>query len=339
MSDLTNILLKMTIPSLHIAILAYDGCVASSVSGFMDVLAVANHTSQQALFAPVTVSRGAAPVRPFSGPLLQVESSIDHPPSCGWSVIYIPPAFGMTAPPEDLVAWVADMHECGSVACAACAGVFFLAAAGILDQRPATTHWGLVETFRKQYPAVLLEPEHMLLDGGDYACAGGLTAYFDLALHLVARFASRETAATCARTLLLDPGRVWQTPYKDLLGAPNTQRHGDPVVDQALQWLEEHHTRPLRFGELAAAVHLGERTLLRRFKKALGRTPSRYLQDVRVEHAKQLLASSTLSIGQVANTIGYDDTPAFHRIFKSLTGLAPGEYRSRFGIPVNESAS
>ncbi len=248
-----------------------------------------------------------------------------------WDAVYIPPAFGLDAPHAELAAWVSRAHASGAVACAACAGVYFLAEAGLLTGRAATTHWGLTENFTVRYPDVRLTPEQMLVDGGDYICAGGLTAYFDLALRLTARFASSELAASCARVLLLDPGRARQTPYMNLISQP---LHGDASIIEAQKWLEKHYARPLCVKELAEAARLGERTLLRRFKKATGRTPREYLQALRIERAKRLLESGNASVDEIAAQAGHSDTPSFFRLFKGLTGLTPGEYRKRFGIPL-----
>jgi Transcriptional regulator containing an amidase domain and an AraC-type DNA-binding HTH domain len=323
---------------MRITILAYEGCVASGISGFSDTLAVANHLAGKTLFATRTVSQGGTAVRCFSGTTLAVDGDLDSSPGEDWENhqaatghdnVYIPPGFNTQRPTQRQRDWIARLHTSGTIVCAACAGVFFMAEAGLLDERPATTHWGLADEFTARYPHVRLEPEQMLIDGGDYICAGGITAYFDLALHLVVRFASSELAASCARTLLLDPGRTRQTPYMRLTGGCGT---GDDAIDAALTWLDDNHTRPLQVGELAAAVHLGERTLLRRFKKATGRTPSGYLKALRVEHAKRLLESSSASVEEIVAAVGYRDTPSFFKLFKELTGLSPGGYRSRFGL-------
>lgn len=156
-----------------------------------------------------------------------------------------------------------------------------------------------------------------------------LTASFDLALYLVARLASRELMADCARTLLLDPGRVSQAPYASL--ATSTS-HGDEAVARAETWLEAHHAEAVSLAELAGAVALSERTLARRFKRATGRTVGGYLQALRVERAKRLLERGSEPVEAVAAAVGYGDVPAFFKRFKALTGLTPGGYRERFGI-------
>lgn len=316
---------------MRIDILAYDGCANSGVSGFCDALALANSLAGRNHFTMRVVSRNGARVRPFSGPPLCVDCPMDAPlpGEAIREAVYVPPAIGLEAPDAELAAWVGRAHAAGAVACAACAGVFFLAEAGLLAGRAATTHWGLAAMFADRYPDVRLTPERMLVDGGDYVCAGGLTAYFDLALHLTARFASTELAASCARVLLLDPGRVCQTPYMNLLSPP---LHGDAAIITAQEWLENNYARPFRIRELAEAARLSERTLLRRFKKATGRAPREYVQALRVERAKRLLESGNASVDEIAAQVGHNDAPSFFRLFKTLAGLTPGEYRKRFGI-------
>jgi len=314
---------------MRVGILAYENCLASGVYGFADTLAVANVVVGREVFGTAVLSEGGGPVSCFSGTVVTADAPLVGSGAEGWDIVYAPPSFGLMAPGPEQTAWLGRAHARGAVACGACAGVFFLAEAGILRGRPATTHWGLAGSFAARYPDVSLEPDRMLVDGGDYICAGGVTAYFDLALHLVASHASPEAALSCARTLLLDPGRVRQTPYMSLLPLPAA---GDEAVAAAGRWLEDNHARPVRIGELAEAVHLTGRTLLRRFRKAVGRTPAQYLQAVRIEHAKRLLETGGESAGEIAAMVGYADATAFFKAFRELTGLTPGEYRRRFGL-------
>jgi transcriptional regulator GlxA family with amidase domain len=300
-------------------------------------LAVANSLAGSTLFSPHVLSDDGGPVSCFADTRLTADGSLTAlpptagktPPRVAWDILYIPPGYGMLPHDSDHVAWITEQHEKGSIVCAACAGVFLLAETGLLKERSATTHWGLADRFARQYPDVRLHPERMLVDNGDVICAGGLTAYFDLALHLIARFVSPQLTAACARTLLLDPGRTEQTPYMHLTGPAGTD---DDAVNRAMVWLEENHSRPIRVGELAARANLGERTFLRRFTKATGHTPAGYLKALRVEHAKRLLESGSMTMDAIVDAVGYRDTPSFFTLFKKMTGLTPGDYRNRFGL-------
>jgi len=358
---------------MRVAIMAYDGCLASGISGFADTLAVANLAAGREVFAisilgvdagrdagtqgagrgagtDAGVGRGSADVdlgtqagggpgrdtgakaaagavHGFRGTPIAVDAGMAAADAGGWNVVYVPPAFGRAGQMQQLAQWVGQAHAAGAVACAACAGVFVLAEAGILAGREATTHWALAREFAARHPDVGLNAGRMLIDGGDYLCAGGVTAYFDLALRLIARFIAPEAAAQCAQTLLLDPGRSSQTPYASLAAAAP---HGDAAIAQALRWLEDNLQGPAGVRGLAEAVHLGERTLLRRFKKATGRTPKEHLLALRIERAKRLLATTNEAATEVAAQAGYADATAFYRLFKNMVGVAPGEYRRRF---------
>lgn len=319
---------------IRIAILAYDMCLPSGVSGFADVFSVAGHVRGQhditGDFAVSVLSHDGHPVHPSGGLPVAVHGQIgEASEGLPWDVVYVPPSLGPGVHAPGLTDWLAATHASGSVVCGACAGVFLLAAAGLLDGRQATTHWGLEREFRLAYPGIPLDTRRMLIDHGDVVCAGGLTAYFDLALHLVTRFAGRDLTLACARTLLLDPGRVHQSPYMDLAGS---SRHGDALVAEVQRVIEEGHTKHLSVGDLAAAVHTTPRTLLRRFSRALGTSPAAYLQAVRMEHAKRLLEATGQPVTSVALEVGYRDVPAFFRAFRELTGLTPKDYRARFGL-------
>ena len=312
---------------MKVAILAYSGCVASGIYGFSDVLAMANFLQGKKLFSTSILGLHGAQVNVFSGPDVVPERSLVLGEE--WDIIYVPPAIGLVVSPPELVEWIREAHAAGALAAAACAGVFFLAEAGILDSRPATTHWGLAGEFTAMYPDTPLLTRQILVDGGDYVCAGGLTSYSDLALHLITRFATPELTAQCARALILDGGRIHQAPYIDL-GA--TSHHSDEDVTRAEQWILENYNKPVTISAMARSINMCERTFQRRFKQATGRTPSVYVQRLRIERAKRLLEVTTLPVSGIIDKIGYQDAPAFFRLFKSLTGLTPGEYRNRFGL-------
>jgi transcriptional regulator GlxA family with amidase domain len=298
--------------SIHVA--ALPGCLVSSVTGVLDVFAVANihaQASGDVRFSARCAGIGLARVLGFDGRSLDPDLDIcarvisDPPPD----LIVLPAVFenlhGLFPAPE-WTAWIRECHARGCCVATVCAGSFLLAETGLLDHRPATTHWSLAGEFRRRYPQVRLRADRMLLDNGDYVCAGGATAYLDLSLHLVARFGSPELAF-----------------------GPN-MAHGDREVLAAQEVAERRPASSV--GDLAKASGLEPRTLHRRFLARLGLSPQSYLREVRVERAKRLLASGTRSVEDIAGEVGYLDAAGFRRLFKSATGLTPGEYRRRFSF-------
>ncbi|MCY1021140.1 GlxA family transcriptional regulator [Pyxidicoccus sp. MSG2] len=318
----------------RIAVLALDGCVASSVTGPLDVFAMANMLSREQgqgpRFAAELVSPRPGPIRSFHG--LELAAARVPDPAEHFDVVLVPAAVGHV---EGLVAehaaakWMVDQHARGAKLAAVCAGAFLLAETGLLEGREATTHWGLAQRFVASYPRVSLKPELLLVDLGDVLTAGGVTAYLDLCLHLVSKQASPELAALCAKMLLVEPGRRFQAPDA-VHAAPRD--HGDAAVLRAQEWLESHLEGPVTLAGAAGAASLGERTLLRRFRKATGDTPLDYVQRLRIEAARRLLETTPRTVEDISQAVGYADTTAFRRRFKARTGLTPDAYRRRFAL-------
>lgn len=338
-SVLTKKVLYQTMAGMKtIAVLALDHCVQSSVTGIYDILTMADNLAKSAdrchqqVFHPVIVSVHGRPVTCFNGLELVPQAGIRDLPTP--DLVYLPVVSGDLAPllsDAALITWLTSL-TCGrTILTAVCAGVFILAQTRALDGRSATTHWNLAEEFRAKFPEVALIPEKMLVDEGDMITGGGVTAYMDLALYLIARFGSRALAARVSKTLLIDPARPSQAPYAGL----NLNRvHGDTEIQILQDFMAARYADPLTVPDLAARAGLGERTLARRFKKATGETPLGYLQHLRLNIARTLLETTALPIEQITWETGYSDASAFRRLFKKKTGLSPKAYRRRFSLIV-----
>ncbi|MBZ4411265.1 helix-turn-helix domain-containing protein [Myxococcus sp. XM-1-1-1] len=318
----------------RIAVLSLEGCVASSVMGPLDVFAMANLLSRDVgmsePFVAELVSPGGRPARSFHG--LELMAARVPEPAERFDVVLVPAMVGgleEVLGERVLTRWLKAQHARGAKLAAVCAGAFVLAETGLLEGREATTHWGLAQRFAASYPGVRLKPELLLVDQDDVLTAGGITAYLDLCLHLVAKQASPELAALCAKMLLVEPGRRLQGPYA-VHSAPRD--HGDATVLRAQEWLEAHYQGPVTLAEAAEAASLGARTLLRRFQKATGDTPLDYVQRLRVEAARRMLETSPRTVEDISQAVGYADTTSFRRRFKARTGLTPDAYRRRFAL-------
>jgi transcriptional regulator GlxA family with amidase domain len=226
-----------------------------------------------------------------------------------------------------LLSWLQDWHARGAYIAAICSGAAFLAESGLLDGREATTHWGVADDLRRRYPHVLWRPEQFVTEDGRLFCSGGVYAAADLSLHLVEKFCGREIALQCAKSLLLSMPRHSQAGYA---AVPLSPPHSDPQIRDAEAYLQSNFQRGVSIDELAHAVGMSPRNLIRRFKAATGRVPGEYLQALRVATARELLEAGTASVQEICTRIGYEDLAFFRRIFKRHTGVAPAEYRSRY---------
>jgi len=227
------------------------------------------------------------------------------------------------------VPWLTKWHAAGARIAGSCTGAFLVADAGLLDGRPATTHWMFADELRRRYPAVNVTAGQMIVDDGDVITSGGATAFLNLVLYLVERFAGHDRANLAAKVLLVDGHRPSQLPY---IAFGRERSHDDVLVHQVQQHIDLHLDGPLRVSELADRFGLSERTLSRRFTAATGRGPQAYLQHARIQQAMRLLETASDPVDHVRRRVGYGDPAAFRRVFKEATGLSPGAYRDAYGL-------
>ncbi|MEZ4529030.1 MAG: helix-turn-helix domain-containing protein [Desulfobacterales bacterium] len=233
----------------------------------------------------------------------------------------------------DILDWLVHHRRQNTRIGAICTGVWVLAMTGLLDGKTATTNWQIVKSFRRQFPKVRLKPEQILTEDSGLICSGASTALYHLAL-CTEMFASPALSRTCARVLLIDPSRNSQTPYV-IMNFP--KNHGDREILKAQHWMEENYAENISIDEVAHLVHLSPRHFKRRFKNATDENPLAYLQQIRLEAAKQRLESSTDNIDEITRRIGYEDSSTFRRLFKKYTALSPREYRDKFLISKKKS--
>ncbi|MBX6322907.1 MAG: helix-turn-helix domain-containing protein [Rhodospirillaceae bacterium] len=228
------------------------------------------------------------------------------------------------------IPWLRRWHRSGTRIAGVCAGVPLLAEAGLLDGRSATTHWALVDAYRRRYPGVRWQPEYFITEANGVFCGGGVNAALDLSLYLVERLCGREVAVRCAKALLIDMPRPSQAGFADL---PLQMHHHDEAIGKAQDWLHHNYEAGHSVDALARRLGMSPRNFARRFKDATGQTPLGYLQRLRVEMARRHLEGSRKRVQEVSSAVGYDDVMFFRALFKRHTGLSPSQYRRRFGPP------
>lgn len=230
---------------------------------------------------------------------------------------------------EQLYPWLREWQQRGTTIAGVCAGVALLAEAGLLDGRPATTHWGVADACRVRYPKVNWQPERFMTESDNILCSGGVYSSVDLSLYLVEKFCGHAVALQTARALLLETPRTWQAGYA---AEPPQVMHEDVRIRQAQEWLFHNFTAAVRVDELAARTAMSPRSFARHFKTATGETPMNYLHRLRINAARHLLENDQHTIQHVCQSVGYDDLAFFRRLFKRYTGMSPKQYRERFGI-------
>jgi AraC-like DNA-binding protein len=180
-----------------------------------------------------------------------------------------------------------------------------------------------------RFPAIRIDTGRLIIGDGDIITAGGVMAWVDLGLNLIERFLSPTVMLETARCFLVDAAGREQRFYSSF--APQLG-HGDKRVLQIQHWLQQHAAECPSVAAMATRVSLGKRTFLRRFHKATGMTPTRYLQYLRVGKARESLEFSMSTVNEIAWMVGYEDPGSFRKVFQRIMGLSPGHYRRRFGI-------
>ena len=209
-----------------------------------------------------------------------------------------------------------------------CTGAFALAAAGLLDGRPATTHWRWTRELQARYPAVEVLPNRLFVDDGDILTSAGVTAGIDLCLHLIRRDHGAAAANTRARALVAPPQRQGgQAQYVERL-LPEASNHDlGPLRD----WMLENLALPHDLDTLAGRAHMSRRTLTRRFREETGLSPMRWLADARIDRARELLETTAEPVENIGRLTGLGAPASVRAAFHRHIGTSPQEYRSLFG--------
>src|SRR5438552_13531213 len=294
----------------HIRIWVYDGILASGVAGSIDVFTAANavlaeragqrngqesgQTNGQGnhhgrgmspLFEWRIESLDGRPVQTASGQTVTVDGPISARTTAdavivtGPFIANIERFFERPDVLKPLFSALRRQHERGALLASYCTGSFILAEAGLLDGGVATTHWAKAKVFARRYPEVDLRVSEILTEQNGILCSGAVTTALNLALRIVEKFAGPDIAAATGKMMLIDTNRVSQSSY----AIAESPQHSDELVARAQRHMEKSLRQGFNLGDLARHLAVSERTLNRRFKRAVGAAPLHYLQSLRVD--------------------------------------------------------
>lgn len=208
-----------------------------------------------------------------------------------------------------------------------CTGAFALAQAGLLDGRGATTFWLRADELRSRFPAVDVRPDVLFVEDGNIVTSAGVAAGIDLCLHLVMRDYGAAVANEVARAAVVAPVRAGG--QAQFIPRPASQQRGDSLAPLR-EWARRRLDRPLSLADLAARAHLSERTLTRRFRAETGTSPLQWLLEQRLGRARELLETTALPMGRIAESCGLGTADSLRQHFAGRVGVAPAAYRAAF---------
>jgi transcriptional regulator GlxA family with amidase domain len=232
---------------------------------------------------------------------------------------------------EKTLGFVRAMAKRGVRVASVCSGAYILAEAGLLDGRRATTHWRRTKDFLAAYPKVKLEPDRIFTRDGNIWTSAGISAGIDLALAMVAEDFGDAVAQETARQLVLYHRRGGgQSQFSSLLELKAPTGRFGPL----LAWAREHLDEPLTVERLAEQAGMSTRHFARAFITETGSTPSKAVERLRIEVARQQVQSSSAAIERVAETTGFRDPERMRRAFIRAFGQPPQSLRraARAGV-------
>src|SRR5690606_37266124 len=214
-----------------------------------------------------------------------------------------------------------------------CSGAFLLAEAGLLDDRPATTHWMYADELARRYPAVKVDPNVLYVDDGDVLTSAGTAAGIDLCLHVVRSDLGTEVANAVARRMVVPAHR--DGGLAQFVDRPLPLAPGDAELAGTLAFMLDHLDEPLSVERLAAHAHMSPRTFARRFAAVTGSTPHQWLVHQRLLLARRLLESTDAPVDRVARRAGLGSAASLRHHFSRALDVSPQRYRptSRAAAP------
>ena len=247
-------------------------------------------------------------------------------------LIIVPGRADPNAPvPAAAVSTLRSAHQAGVVIAALCSGAFTLAAAGLLDGRPATTHWRLLDALAAAAPTAIVRRDVLFTTNGSVLTSAGVVGGLDLCLDLVRRDHGADVAARLARRLVMAPAREGgQRQYTE---PPLPAHSARSPITATIAWATDRAAGPISVREMAAHAALSQRTFHRTFAAATGTTPGRWITVQRVLLARRLLETTDLPIHRVAEHSGLGTAANLRRRIRDATGVAPDTYRRTFTQP------
>lgn len=314
----------------RVAVLARDGVIPFELGIPARIFGAARDPAGPRLYEVVTCGLRAGPVHTDADFSIQVQHGPEALATA--DTVVIPASYWTTTIstegrlPEPLASALAHVRP-GTRMVSICTGTFALAAAGLLDGRPATTHWAAAGTFQRLFPKVKLNPDVLFVDDGDVLTSAGVAAGIDLCLHILRRDHGAAVANLVARRCVVPP-------WRDGGQAQYIERPlPEPAVATtaaAREWAQDRLERRVSLHAMAAQAGMSVRTFTRRFREEVGLSPGRWLARQRLDRARQLLEETDLPVDAVARRAGFGTAASLRQHLRTSLGVSPAAYRRTF---------
>jgi transcriptional regulator GlxA family with amidase domain len=313
----------------RVAVLVFDGAPIFETAVPLSVFGIDRTSTGAPPFEVLPVAASGRSARSTAG--TRVHAPYRLADLAGADVVVVPTwSDPHTPPPAAVLRALRQAHCEGALVVGLCLGAFVLAAAGLLDDRRATTHWMYADLLAERFPEVTVDAPALYVDEGSVVTSAGTAAGLDACLHVVRRLHGADAASTIARRMVVAPQRAGgQAQFIEPVPvAPEADELGD-VVARVLAQLDE----PVDVDRLAAMARMSRRTFDRRFREKFGSSPLQWVLHQRILRAQRLLETTDLPIDEVARRSGFATGVTLRPHFRSVVGVSPQAYRRTFLAP------
>jgi transcriptional regulator GlxA family with amidase domain len=308
-----------------VAVIALDGVVAFDLGVPAQIFGSARDPGGRRFYSLSTGTPGGRPVRSTAGFQVLPDADLGVTETADTIVV---PGIHLRGPiTGEATDALRAAHARGARVMSICTGAFVLAKAGLLDGRPATTHWLHADRFRALFPDVRLDPDVLFIDDEDVLTSAGVGAGIDLCLHVVRRDHGSEVANRAARRCVVPP---WRDGGQAQYIERPLPRAADATTAPTRAWAAQRLGDRLTLEVLAAHASMSVRTFTRRFREETGVSPTRWLHRQRIDHARLLLETTDLTVDQVARRAGFGTATSLRQHLHTAIGVAPTAYRRTF---------
>jgi transcriptional regulator GlxA family with amidase domain len=316
-----------------VAILVYDGVKLLDVAGPAEVFAEANRLGAD--YHVELVSATGADVTTSVGIRLAVARAAIEVTDAATFVVAGGDVYPRTPVSRELVDAVNELATRSGRIASVCTGAFILAAAGQLRGRRATTHWKVAGKLAERYPDIRVEPDAIYTRDGAIYTSAGVTAGIDLALALVEEDHGPELTREVARSLVVYLQRAGgQSQFSaPLAGSPPHT----PALRRITELVVDDPAGDHSLTRLASRLNVSPRHLGRLFRDEMGTTPTRYVESIRFDIAKSLLAQGHTATEAAARS-GFPSYESLRRVFARELHLSPAAYQRRFATAIRDGA-
>lgn len=317
---------------MQIAFILVNQMLSTSASWPIEMWTSANHVSsgrndQRALVSLYTVASREDAILCHAGLKLFPDKVVNEKQR--FDLIYLPALWRNPKPilkiEHSIISWLQGQFENGATICSVGTGSSFIAETGLLDHKPATTHWYYFDQFTHLYPKVELKRQHFITEAGKLYCAASINSLADLTVHFIQRYYGKAVAQHIERHFSHE---IRQQYASINYAEKQNTNHPDELILQIQMWVQDNFSNEIVFKKTATKFGMSERNFCRRFKSATGQTPNQFLQTIRINNARDLLQYSNLGVGEIADRVGYSDMSYFAKVFKQFLSVTPREYRA-----------